>query len=301
MPADKTSDKNADDKPFFGQFVAVGRMGLRMTSADGATWSQPLMHKDPHTLGAIAVGNGTVVAVGMNGTGSNAFWRTTDLQKWEVQTLKSDYVFMVRSVAFGDGQFMALLSGGVNGDDAGNAQLSSDGVQWSERIKRGKYSLNRVRHAAGQWVGIGSFGLKSVSKDGKEWQNAIGQAPADTLIDLVYGKGVWVGVGLNGLRMASPDGLQWGAKQLGEEGEHLLAVVFTGKEFVAVAPTATFTSPDGQTWTRKPTKDAPVCLAYGKGTFVGAAYKGRILMSKDAVTWKQVLKLDQHVQAVAFV
>ena len=124
---------------------------------------------------------------------------------------------------------------------------------------------------------------------------------ADTLIDLAYGKGVWVGVGLNGLRMASPDGLQWGAKQISEEGEHLHAVVFTGKEFVAVAPTATFISPDGQTWSRKPTKDAPVSVAYGKGTFVGAAYKGRILTSKDAITWKQVLKLDQHVQAISFV
>lgn len=296
MPAEKT-----EDKPQFGQFVAVGRMGLRMTSADGATWSAPQLHKDPHTLGAIAAGNGCVVAVGMNGTGSNAFWRSTDLQKWEVQTAKSDYVYMVRSVGFGGGQFMTLLSGGVNADDAGNAQLSSDGLQWGERIKRAKKSLNRVRFAAGQWVGIGSHGLKSASPDGRTWQDAPDQVAADTLIDLVYGKGVWVGVGLNGLRMASPDGLKWGAKQLGEEGEHLHAVVFTGKEFVAVAPTATFTSPDGQTWTRKPTNDAPVSCAYGKGVFVGAAYKGRILVSKDAIAWKQVLKLDHHVQAVAFV
>jgi hypothetical protein len=35
--------------------------------------------------------------------------------------------------------------------------------------------------------------------------------------------------------------------------------------------------------------------------FVGAVYPGRILISKDALVWKQVLVCEQHVQAVAFV
>jgi hypothetical protein len=54
-------------------------------------------------------------------------------------------------------------------------------------------------------------------------------------------------------------------------------------------------------WTRKPNKDAPVCCAFGHGLFVGSAYKGRIMVSKDAVTWKQVLKCDEHIQAVAYI
>src|SRR5882757_5722809 len=104
MPTDaKTADAA---KPLFNQFLAVGRMGLRMTSSDGSTWSKPQLHKDPHTLASIAVGNGCVVAVGMNGTGSNAFYRSADLQAWETQTKKSDYVFMTRSVAFGGDQFI---------------------------------------------------------------------------------------------------------------------------------------------------------------------------------------------------
>lgn len=299
MPADQKA--SAPAKPLFGQFVAVGRMGLRMTSPDGSAWSKPQFAKDPHTLGSIAAGNGCVVAVGMNGTGSNAFYRSTDLQTWEAQTKKSDYVFMARSVAFGNGQFMALLAGGTNRDDGGVEHLSADGREWGERVKRDKGSLNRAVYGDGAWVGIGFYGCKAVSADGRAWQTAPDQAPADTLIDIVHGKGVFVGGGLNGLRMASPDGLKWGAKQLGEEGEHIHSLVFTGKEFVGVGLGATYFSPDGLSWTRKPNTDPPVCCAYGKGVFVGAAYKGRILVSKDAVTWKQALKCDEHVLAVAFV
>ena len=44
------------DKPDFGAFLAVGRMGLRLVSKDGTTWSQPLMDDKPHTLGSIAAG-----------------------------------------------------------------------------------------------------------------------------------------------------------------------------------------------------------------------------------------------------
>ncbi len=299
MPGDKKSDDEA--KPQFGQFLAVGRMGLRLTSPDGQSWSAPQLATAPHTLNSIAAGNGCAVAVGMAGTGSNVFYRSVDLQKWDVQTKPSDYVFMMRHVAFGGGTYMALLSGGVNGEDAGVAQLSSDGQQWGERLKRAKRSLNRVRWAGGHWYGIGSHGLKAVSSDGKDWQDAPEQSAGDTLIDLACGKGVVVGVGLNGLRLSSPDGLRWGNRQLGEEGEHIHAVVFTGKEFVGVGLGATYVSPDGQSWTRKANKDAPVCCAYARGLFVGAAYKGRILVSKDAISWKQVLKCDQHIQAINFV
>jgi hypothetical protein len=289
------------EKPDFGAFIAVGRMGLRMISKDGSTWSQPQMADKPHTLSSIAVGKGCVVTAGMAGSGENVFYRSTDLQTWEMQKQKSDYVYMLRSLGFGNGAFLALLSGGVNAEDGGNMQSSDDGVKWSERFKREKRSLNKILWDGKQWLGIGNYGLKSVSADGHKWIDAENQAIADTLIAIAYGNGRYVGVGLHGLRMASPDGLRWGEKQMGEEGEHLHAVVFTGKEFVAVGLGATYSSPDGVKWKRTPNEDPPVSVAYGNGVFVGAAYKGRLLVSKDGITWKQVLKTPDHVQAVAFV
>jgi hypothetical protein len=289
------------EKPDFGAFVAVGRMGLRIISKDGSTWSQPQMADKPHTLGSIAVGKGCVVTAGMAGSGENVFYRSTDLQTWEMQKQKSDYVFMLRSLGYGNGGFLALLSGGVNAEDGGNMQSSDDGAKWSERFKREKRSLNKILWDGKQWLGIGNYGLKSVSTDGHKWIDAENQSIADTLIAIAFGNGRYVGVGLHGLRMASPDGLRWGEKQMGEEGEHLHAIVFTGKEFVAVGLGATYSSPDGVKWKRTPNDDTPVSVAYGNGVFVGAAYKGRILVSKDAITWKQVFKAPEHIQALSFV
>lgn len=289
------------DKPTFGKFLAVGRMGLRLISNDGTSWSQPVMADKPHTLGSIAAGNGCVVAAGMAGSGENVFYRSSDLQKWDEQKQKSDYVFMMRSLSFGNGGFLALLSGGVNAEDGGTMQWSDDGAKWSERFRREKRSLNKTIWDGKQWVGIGNYGLKSTSPDAHKWTDIETLSPADTLIAIAYGNGRYVGVGLHGLRMASPDGLRWGERQTGEEGEHLHAVVFTGKEFVAVGLGATYTSADGVKWKRTPNNDPPVCCAYGNGVFVGAAYKGRLLVSKDGITWKQVMKAPDHVQAVSFV
>ena len=64
----------------------------------------------------------------------------------------------------------------------------------------------------------------------------------DTLVDLTFGGGVFVGVGLHGLRMSTRDGLAWGHRQVGEEGEHLNSVVWTGDRFVAVGAGATYES-----------------------------------------------------------
>jgi hypothetical protein len=313
MPADKkpAASKSEDlPKPIFGQFLAVGRHGHRVTSADGVTWSKPLRERDPHTMCGIAAGNGCVVAVGLNGGGENVLYRSSDLQKWDIVKKPSGYVAMMRTVCFGGDQFMAICSDGAgNPADVSPSEhhYSPDGITWTDRIKRKrsdgkeKGGIYTAVWGKDRWVGIGVRGIKSSSLDGRVWEDSKDMLPTETLIDLTYGKGTWVAGGLNGLRMASKDGQTWTAKQVGEEGEHLHAMIFTGKEFVGVGLGGTYFSPDGLTWTRKPNTNAPVTCAYGKGVFVGTAYRGRILMSKDAITWKDVAKIDEHLQAIAFV
>ena len=295
------ADVSPSIKPTFGGFLAVGRMGLRMTSKNGTQWSEAQIADKPYTLGSIAAGNGCVVVGGLNGTGENVFYRSTDLTTWILQKQKSDYVYMLRNVAFGSGQFLAILSGGVNAEDAGTMLLSADGNDWGERFKREKRSLNKALWIGDKWIGIGNFGLKSVSVNGREWKDAENQVATDTLIAVAYGNGRIVGVGLHGLRMSSSDGLKWSERQMGEEGEHLHAVVFTGKEFVAVGLGATYTSNDGQKWKRTPNDNAPVSCAYGNNVFVGVAYKGRIVTSKDGIIWKDLLKAPDHIQAISFI
>jgi hypothetical protein len=53
-------------------------------------------------------------------------------------------------------------------------------------------------------------------------------------------------------------------------------------------------------WKRTPNEHAPQVATYGAGVFVGAAWKGRLFRSTDAVTWKETHKADRHVLAVAF-
>jgi len=118
--------------------------------------------------------------------------------------------------------------------------------------------------------------------------------------DVAFGAGRFVGVGLHGLRMSTVDGLEWTPRQDGEEGEHLNSVVWAKDRFVAVGTGATYVSPDGLAWTRRENKDAPHVVAYGGGLFVGLQWRGRILVSPDAVAWEEVHKADQHLEAIAF-
>ena len=39
-------------------------------------------------------------------------------------------------------------------------------------------------------------------------------------------------------------------------------------------------------------------MAFGNGVFVGAAWKGRTLLSEDGVKWREVFKTDRHVEMV---
>jgi len=177
---------------------------------------------------------------------------------------------------------------------------SIDGEKWSERISiSGKFILRRISLGNGIWAGVGDRGRRSTSKDGKVWQDAEKVKAVDTLVDVAFGNGVFVGVGLHGLRMMSRDGLTFENRQEGPEGEHLNSVVWAGGKFVAIGQGATYFSPDGAKWERKENKDAPLTACHAKDAFVGVAWKGRILHSTDALTWKEVFKSEQHFEAVA--
>ena len=63
---------------------------------------------------------------------------------------------------------------------------------------------------------------------------------------------------------------------------------------------ATYFSLDGVRWERRPNRNAPLTAAFGAGVSAGAAWKGRLLRSTDAVTRQEVLRAPRHVEAVAF-
>lgn len=284
-----------------GLFIAVGHDGLRMTSVDGLSWSNVKVGKEGEVYRAVVIGDGRCVAVGSYG-GNNIFASSRDGVTWETKSLDAKYTNYLRGIAYGAGEFFAV--GGDPGSVGNSSPLlvrSRDGVNWSDSVHlSGKNILRRIAFGGGRFVGVGDRGRRATSTDCRTWVDMPDVKAIDTLVDVAFGSGVFVGVGLHGLRMSTRDGLKWDHRQVGEEGEHLNSVVWTGTKFVAVGVGATYVSTDGEAWTRTPNHDAPLVVAFGEGVFVGSSWRGRILRSMDAIEWKRVHKSEQHVEAIAF-
>jgi len=282
-------------------FVAVGHHGQRVVSENGADWKNLQLGKEGEVYRAVAFGSGVHVAVGNFG-GSNLYGATRDGASWQLSSKDGQYRYFLRALVFGDGGFLGIGGDpGAVGSSSPFVVRSADGLAWTDYLPiAGKNILRRVAWGGGRFVGVGDRGRRSVSADGKEWKDAAATKAVDTLVDVAFGAGRFVGVGLHGLRSATEDGLAWPHRFAGEEGEHLNSVIWTGERFVAVGQGATYFSPDGLEWTRKENKDAPLIAAYGTGVFVGTTWKGRILLSKDAIEWKDVYKAEHHLEAVAF-
>jgi photosystem II stability/assembly factor-like uncharacterized protein len=272
-----------------------------LASSDGVEWSPPQFGKEGEVWRAGCVGKGRCVLVGSYG-GANILAVTTDGKTWKTRTQDARYSRYFRGVTFGNDTFLAIGGDpGAVGSSQPFVALSADGVEWSELINiAGVHILRRVAFGKGLFVGVGDRGRRAASRDGKVWKDPPSVRAVDTLVDVAFGKDVFVGVGLHGLRMTSTDGITWTDRQTGEEGEHLNSIVWTGEQFVAVGQGATYTSPEGRTWKRTPNHDAPLTVVHGKGVFVGANWRGRLLLSRDGVEWKQVHKCEEHVEMLAF-
>ena len=284
------------------RFVAVGHNGQRVVSENGADWTGLQLGKEGEVYRAAAAGGGVHVAVGNFG-GKNLLAATRDGgATWTVSQSDAQYKYYLRSVVFGEGGFLGIGGDpGAVGSSAPFVLRSADGVAWSDYLPiPGRNIITRVAWGNGMFVGVGDRGRRAMSKDGKDWKDVPSPKAVDTLVDVAFGAGRFVGVGLHGLRSTTEDGLSWPHRFAGEEGEHINSVIWTGDRFVAVGQGGTYFSPDGLEWTRKENKDAPLNAAFGAGVFVGTHWKGRILMSKDAVEWRQVYKAEHHLEAVAF-
>lgn len=281
-------------------FLAVGGTGLRITSTDGVEWKNQQLGKEGESYRAAAYGNGVFAAVGGFGYGDQLMAVSPDAVTWKVTQKPKTTNY--RSVFFGNGKFIA-----ISGDPAqvGDARpviaTSTDGASWTDpkRIS-GQWMLRRFAFGNGTFVGAGDRGRRSVSTDGLEWKDAPNMKATDTLVDVAFGNGVFVGVGMHSLRTTSRDGLTWSEPQRGKEGEHLNSVVFADGRFVGVGAGVTFTSTDGEKWTRATNENAPLTCVYGNGAFIGTRWKGRIFKSADGIVWKEVHKCPVHIENVSF-
>jgi hypothetical protein len=300
----------ADPQPLF---VAVGVKGQRLTSPDGTTWTAGTAGLEGEVFRAVAFGNGRIVAAGTYGGGQNCFAVSKDRgATWQTVNKAGRETKSVHGMAFGGGKFIAV--GGrpeVVGQCSPFSIVSEDGLEWGDYFEMNERLpiLRRIAYGKAPdgkflYVGIGDRGRRATSSDGKAWTENEKARPLDTLMDIAYGeprgRGCFVGCGLHGLRTTSRDGANWSKPLVGEEGEHLNSIVWTGEAFVAVGTGATYVSPDGENWDRKPNSDAPLRVAYGNKTFVGANWRGRLLRSDDGLAWTQTHRCEENIEAVGF-
>lgn len=271
-----------------------------MASADGLSWSEPVVEKENYYFKGCVHVEGRFVAFATLG-GKIAFFESGDGTTWKKLSEQETGPDggRLHDIVYGNGRFLVL-----GGDMDGNwtsVMTSRDAVSWEGPKKFNKEPLlTRVAFGNGKFVAVGVKGRVAVSDMGDAWQDAEPLAELDTFIDIRYGAGLFVGSGLHGLRMFSRDALKWEGRVVGQEGEHINSMLWTGDQFVGVGLGATFFSADGKTWRREPNQNAPESCTFGGGRYVGSAWKGRILTSNDAITWEESFRAVEHVNGIAF-
>ena len=293
----------ADDAPIIGAvFVAGGEDGLRTFSRDGITWTHVQTDKEGVLAHFAAFANGHCAIAARFG-GDNVAFSTSDGVKWERVKLEGQpYGTRLDMLWVEDGEFK-LMTGA---SEKTWLAKSKDGAQWSPRqalfenktmLKRDTL-LRRCALGSGLLCTVGDYGTRVVRK-GAAWTAMPDPKAKDTLIDIAFGNGAFVGGGMHGLRMRSEDGLTWTDRTEGEEGEHINAMIWDGKQFVGIGQGATYLSPDGKTWKREPNENAPTLAAFGDGIFIGSLWPGKVMRSTDGIRWKQVHQFEQHALSFA--
>lgn len=296
----------AENQPLRGNFfVATGENGLRAFSRDGVTWTHQQTDREGVLLSQVAFANGRCVAGGRYG-GECPAYSTGDGVKWNRVKLDGrPYVSRLNLLFKEKDHFVAVMN--EDGKSPG-IRTSADGETWSQRnailddpkVMRHDAHLRRIATGKDRLVAVGDYGARLMCKAGATKWEAVPKAKAtDTLIDIAFGNGVFVGGGLHALRMRSEDGLIWTDRTVGEEGEHINAIIFDGKQFVGIGQGATYTSPDGKNWQRTPNKNAPTAATYGEKIYIGVLWPGRIMRSIDGIQWKEVHKFPHHILGLA--
>jgi len=282
-----------------GRFVAFGFQGLRMASTDGRSWSEPL-HSDKTGWGSwtcrACIWGGDQFVLLVRKGGETLYLTSPDGVKWS-DPVKTEPEGKMVDLAYGNGHYLAI--GGHMDGHWTSVMKSTDGKKWSDQKFDKERLLTRVTFGGGKFLACGYRGRVAISENGDSWQDSEELQGQDTFVSVAYANGVYVGGGLHGLRMSSSDGLRWEHREVGEEGQHINSMLWNGREFVGVGLGATFFSRDGRKWRSEPNEDAPVSATFGDGIYVGSKWKGRIMVSRDAVTWQEALRAPAHVLGIA--
>ncbi len=277
-------------------FIAVGRDMNRATNGKAAIWTSPdgtNWSKDKTAEGNATLSNATwagnqFVAVGFGG---------------QIQVSAGSGEWQRKSPISGGGNLTKMTSNGSLFVAVGHQTnlTSVDGKQWTPHPVPADFVINGVAWNGKRFVAVGAKGVVFTSSDGKNWMLASAGTTED-LKDVVWTGTRMVCVGIDNskspsgaLAWESSDGSKWTPCPVPNDVGGLCAVVWTGRQLVAVGHRGSvLSSPDGIIWSKQrgggmlPDIEA---IAWSGKTFAavgraGAMSGGKaILCSQDGITW----------------
>ena len=240
-----------------GQLVAIGRLGLIITSNDGITWTTRNSGVSEY-LAAGTFNGGQFVVVGFNGT----ILTSLDGTNWTAQSSGTTQNLVaiswngVQFVAVGsNGTILTSLNGvnwqpqvsnagdlrgvvwnGTNFVVVGNVSTiltSPDGVIWTKEIAPGQYPLGDIAWNGNTLLALSARGDAILnSTNGINWNvRALGASFSTEQIE--WGGGIFVIVGSDGGIITSSDGIDWTTQSAGTR-QSLYGITWNGTRFYAV-------------------------------------------------------------------
>ena len=210
-----------------------------------------------------------------------------------------------QSVAYGNGLFVAISSGGVT---SGQIMTSPDGITWTPRTSAAASSWTSVTYGGGLFVAVASSSSSGAARvmtspDGVSWTAQSTGVPDGCIWKgVTHGNNLFVAVAVycsTQRVMTSPDGINWTGRASGVAANAWSKVTYGNGTFVAVAesgaPSQAMTSTNGIDWTARttPSVGAPAAgsywtgITYGNNLFVAVAgsLTNRVMTSPDGETW----------------
>ena len=298
-----------------GKFVALSEGGSDNNglnySTDGITWSD----NNARSSTVLTVGSDLIGSSSLSYLTGNA---PSDTSGYEMMPSKISYddgtgfkplllsenykgeidvsvISSWRSIAYGDGKYVALAEYDANADWNTIAMYSTDGINWTE-IRSAVLADTRwkgIAYGGGKFVGVGYEEDRIVySTDGITW-TSVTLPITKNWNTVTYGGGKFVVLGeFVNEYLYSTDAINWTVATV-PAAVNWKSIVYGDGKFVAVAAGGTqrsMYSADGINWTlTTPPTEAWISLAYGGGMYVAISLDYKTIMnSSDGINWAPI-------------
>jgi len=258
--------------------------------------------------GAIDYLQSVLQAAGFNVCAHENLFSSAGIAEWILRSTPTSNNNAWRSIAFGNGLFVAVASGG-------SVMTSPDGITWTSRTASIASSWEAITFGNGLFVAVASASAGNqvmTSPDGINWTTRSSSANAG-LFAIAFGNNTFVAVSQQsgGVQaITSPDGITWTNRTVAAANTWQ-SITYGNGLFVAVSQNAAggpriMTSPDGITWTSQvpANNNTTQAVTYGNGLFVVVCQSGagnRVMVSSDGVNWiSQISAADNTWWAVCF-